>query len=257
MSLLQQLYYNRSRTINNSKKWTQTSEGTTKLILPVKSFLKFGRFHLIFLSLDGCHRLFQRAQYHRWLKGHFFQLEIHVYLASQQQPPEIRRNRVLVVHQSKSVTLERADLRVTHPDVRPRDITFSIREVPSHAYFLLNQTILVDGTSVAPRLVKNVTSKLLSLRRMIVACSTANRLVGRVGGLGFNDGTTFIFGTGGLWFKSRAGPILPPIQNFFQTSCIARVLRRRDGSLQTRYALWRNTASIMKDLICSTVGIFN
>ena len=94
-------------------------------------------------------------------KSTLFQLEIQVYLASQQQPPEIRRNRVLVVHQLKSVTLERADLRVTHPDVRPRNITFSIREVPSHAYFLLNQTTLVDGTSVAPSLVRNVMSKLL------------------------------------------------------------------------------------------------
>ena len=92
------------------------------------------------------------------------QVQIRVYLASQQQPPTIRRNRMLVVHQSSSVVVKRSDLRATHPDARPRDIIFTIRKLPSYGYFLFNRSGSADADMTARSLVRNATGK-LSLSR--------------------------------------------------------------------------------------------
>ena len=69
----------------------------------------------------------------------------------------------------------------------------------------------------------------------------------------------FVFGTGGLKFKSRAGQIedsvasgSPPPQHFLERSCVA--CRRNEaemGSAQTHYTIQRNTASIMKEDLVS------
>ena len=67
----------------------------------------------------------------------------------------------------------------------------------------------------------------------------------------------FVSGAGGLRFKSPAGQIvhsaangLPPLQQFFEKSklCWPGAMTRRWAS-QTRSTLWRNTASIAKDVI--------
>ena len=49
-------------------------------------------------------------------------------------------------------------MRATHPDVRPRDIIYTIRDLPSYGYFLLNQSTPIDD-NLSARFVKNVTSK--------------------------------------------------------------------------------------------------
>ena len=70
------------------------------------------------------------------------------------------------------------------------------------------------------------------------------------------SGNMFVSGVGGLKFKSWASQIghsaangLPPLQHFFDRSCVARAQRRGDGPHQLVYTLWRNTASIMKNLM--------
>ena len=91
-----------------------------------------------------------------------------MYLASQQQPPVIRRNHVIVVHQSKSVTLKRSNLRATHPDVRPRDIVFSIRTPPKFGYFVLNQSLSGDDF-VTSRVAVNVFSKFFEIQNNLTS----------------------------------------------------------------------------------------
>ena len=77
--------------------------------------------------------------------------------------------------------------------------------------------------------------------------------------IGWPSGNAFIFGAGGLRFKSRAGQIghsdamtrhrcdiSPKVR-----SCFARAHISLDkiANFETHYTLWRNTMSTMKDLI--------
>ena len=70
----------------------------------------------------------------------------------------------------------------------------------------------------------------------------------------WSSGNAFVFGAGGLGFKSRTSQIehsvangSPSLRHFFEKSCAGAMTRR--WVPLTRYTLRRNTASIMKDLI--------
>ena len=71
----------------------------------------------------------------------------------------------------------------------------------------------------------------------------------------WSSGNAFVSGANGLGFNSRAGQIecsvaksSSPLRHLFERSCVAGAMTQRWAS-QTGYKLWRNTQSIMKDLI--------
>ncbi|XP_076801534.1 chondroitin sulfate proteoglycan 4-like [Clavelina lepadiformis] len=65
---------------------------------------------------------------------------VQIFLASLQQPPVMKHNRLVVVQQGSFVTIGRTNLRAIHPDVRPRDLVYTIKLRPSCGQLLLNLT---------------------------------------------------------------------------------------------------------------------
>ena len=72
----------------------------------------------------------------------------------------------------------------------------------------------------------------------------------------WSSGNKFVFGAGGLRFKSRAGQIehsvangSPPLRHFFQKSCVGVLPGHNDAEMGPANSLhaWRITASIIKE----------
>ena len=82
-------------------------------------------------------------------------------------------------------------------------------------------------------------------------------IISRIGSFDvWSSGCAFVSGAGGLRFKSLAGQIghslangSPPLQHFFEKSCVAPGVMTLRWAPQARYTPRRNTASIMKELI--------
>ena len=66
---------------------------------------------------------------------------------------------------------------------------------------------------------------------------------------GWSSGNAFVSGTGSLRFKSRAGQNRHSVANILQQKLCCAGAMMRTWAPQTRYTIWRNTASIKKNSI--------
>ena len=99
-----------------------------------------------------------------------------------------------------------------------------------------------------------INSKFTKLDNAVWDCYSSSTLAS------WSSGNAFVSGAGGLRFKSRAGKIgqsvvngSPPLRHFFEKSCVARAQWRVYGPRRL-VTLQRNTASIMKKLVCFFVN---
>nr|CAB3234042.1 chondroitin sulfate proteoglycan 4 [Phallusia mammillata] len=70
-------------------------------------------------------------------------LSIQIYLPSLQQPPVMKRNRVLLVDEGFPITLQRSLLRATHSTALPRNIVFVVTSQPSYGILATNNSGVV------------------------------------------------------------------------------------------------------------------
>ncbi|NWV70637.1 CSPG4 protein, partial [Malurus elegans] len=140
-------------TVNLSATTNQDIRSYRDLFYEIHSFPKYGRIYVNNLLMDSFTQL-------DLIKGHVTyrhddssnlidtfnftvragdvhldaELQIHVYLESQQQPPRIVNKNNLLVEEGKPVKISKGKLQVVHEKSSPSEIVFTIRQFPVNGY---------------------------------------------------------------------------------------------------------------------------
>lgn len=100
--------------------------------LVVEAYLQISNFNvltLLFLLI-----LFQVTIEDVEVSG---EIEVKVVMENAHHPPRIENNRVMPVNERGKVIVQREDLLITHPDMPPREMKYSITQQPVHGSLFL------------------------------------------------------------------------------------------------------------------------
>ncbi|NXG03411.1 CSPG4 protein, partial [Sakesphorus luctuosus] len=140
-------------TANLSATTNQDIRNDHELTYEIVSFPKYGRIYVNNLLMDSFTQL-------DLIKGHVTyrhddsnnlidtfnftvhargvhldaEVQVHIYLESQQQPPRIVNKNNLLVEEGKPVKISKGKLQVVHENSSPSEIVFTVRKLPVHGY---------------------------------------------------------------------------------------------------------------------------